>query len=291
MKNFIQHICKKNRTFIVLFLLAVSVNGQLQFANLEEQRLNLEGAMKSYFLNFDNQSFTIAAMQIPNSNVFLIASSSPNIDANQLYPSMVKEVLTTFGFQDPWNRTGDSNEPMEIIFVTASSQSTVGFVDYIGAEPGVSEGFNIIKLPSRAGVHLHAEMAIISALEVYYNDIGANVNNTLIERRPNFVIQSSREFCPRCYGYLLANTFHVPALNLINVQGDDFASTISWSPPNYNIGGLGQDLQGYWPAIMRAWTNTYVGNFGAFLTGNNTLLHTINNVTPLPINRGATQLY
>ncbi|GAA3658205.1 hypothetical protein [Flavivirga jejuensis] len=278
MKNYI-----KNIAFLVLFLITSLSRSQIQkpqYNNLE-QRTAIFTAMTEYLQHIGNNRITVAAMQVPNTNDFIIASSS-SISEVYRNTNYIKSLLYDVGFADPWLYNGAYHD-MRIYFVSGSTGIGIGFVDY--------DGNYFIKLPSREGAYVHAEMAILAALQPYYTDQSKTYATEIANYKNHYVIQSQREFCPRCYGYLNINGFPVPTLNTVWVQGDNFSSTTRWSPPNFNGNTLSsKNIQGNWDAVIRGWTLNYVTSFPTVQSGDGNYIHTMGH-EPCPVNHGTDPLY
>lgn len=218
---------------ISLFLISFIGYSQvqaIQFDN-ETQRSKLEGATSSLFEAINPKfnasgvavfqpGHTYAMMQLPNTNTFILAINGQTIPKALRKPSLIKEHLINWGFSDVFNGDSMTIELVSSVGNTATNQTTNG------------ETYRILRLPSRKtpsiveGVaNVHAEMTLIAALALYYIDEDPG------EAANNYVIQSNRPFCPRCYGYLKQLQFYVSD----NPSVIQETYTESWSLPNYNV--------------------------------------------------------
>jgi len=219
--------------FISLFVISLVGYSQTQVIQFdhETQRNKLEGATSSLFeainpkFNASGQpayqpGHTYALLQLPSTNTFILAINGQTVPKALRKPSLIKAHLVNWGFKDVFNGDSMTIEFVSSVGNTAINQTTNG------------ETFRILRLPSRKtptiveGVaNVHAEMTMIAALAHYY------ISEDPGDSGKNYVIQSNRPYCPRCYGYLKQLNFYVPD-NPMVIQ-EVFSE--SWSLPNYNV--------------------------------------------------------
>lgn len=230
MKNTIRKTCTNPILLGVLVLLTYCGYGQsLRYQDREDQRRALEAATEELYRQISPNSeysipTTIAAMQIPDSNIFMISTNSPCMPPLLRNVEMIKLVLTnTGGFYE----TDNNGDPMEIILVSGAGRGTL-----LWGEDEKGWPVRYMELPGRTNpnngktLHVHAEMAMLSSLSIMYPHMIPS---------DDYVIQSSRPFCPRCFAYLKLNGFHV--YNVANGVATDIIQstfTSSWCVPNFN---------------------------------------------------------
>lgn len=300
MKNLVTYIFKNIGIIGFVFLSTVSAYCQLQspvneFAwpgasAPERQRKALEKAAKYYLEVFygNNGRVTIAFVQLPDTNTFLVASSSPTINptGGRSQFNVIKS-LEEGGFSNIWN-----GEAMKINFVTGSSGVYYSTEEELPDVDGFLSTY--YHLPTRNGtaadgtsevLHVHAEMALVATLAQFWSEWPSQGLNNV----DRLVIQSSRDFCPRCYNWLdYSNLFYVPSNNVENVQNSDFISTQNWSPPNFNNRSMPvNQMQANWDSNLREATRNYLtlaGNFGIIASDGKNILAAPLNLSACPEN-------
>lgn len=264
MKNNITKAFTNIIYFGILYLLGYSGYGQIQ-KDPDSQGFDIHKAMEHYREYYmKNDRLTMAALQIPETNVWLISSNNPNINPADTARNAadVKESLTSVhggSFQENWYYKGQWH-PMTIGFVSGTIQGDVGLYEDIKDENDVID-HSVIQLPSRNNIHLHAEMALVSALSIFYNYVYNKPMSAYLDRDKKdwWVINSSREFCPRCFGYLRASgCFYTPELNTLNVQDRTYASKDRWSVPGYTLSdNSNTQMNRGWDPLIRIFVANY----------------------------------
>ncbi|KAA1242880.1 hypothetical protein [Aquimarina sp. RZ0] len=269
MKILINYIRIKGLLICITLLFTHSVFSQLDYEYPQSQKTKLDDVAKEIWKLIPTntrQYNTIAIMQIPNTQRFVISGSGATL------PSHVK------------NKTG-VEQIFRILSENHFTASELRFVTGYGTE--VSKKFEDVydnvyycPLPGRYTgtsfqitarlLAVHAEMAMISYLAIYENYITAYA----APKNLNIIIGVDKAYCARCYNFLKDfNIFTAEGDHIFGLVAKPIKSHENWSPPNYfrqvlnhrmpeSSAGLNIAYRGYeWPEWLRNGTSLWSENF------------------------------